>query len=51
MGKAKKTRKFAQMKRMLTPRAVKQYKEDVLNPSKKNTEKEKLPRNVYVPRP
>jgi hypothetical protein len=24
MGKAKKTRKFAQMKRMLTPRAVKQ---------------------------
>ncbi|CAM6024917.1 unnamed protein product [Sphagnum balticum] len=46
MGKAKKTRKFAQMKRMLTPRAVKQYKEDVLNPSKKNTEKEKLPRNV-----
>jgi hypothetical protein len=27
------------------------YKEDVLNPSKKNTEKEKLPRNVYVPRP
>lgn len=46
MGKAKKTRKFAQMKRMLTPASLRQHKQDVLNAGKKDPEKEKLPRNI-----
>lgn len=46
MGKAKKTRKFAQMKRMLTPAALRQHKQNTLNASKKDPEKEKLPRNI-----
>jgi len=46
MGKAKKTRKFAQVKRMLTSKAVKTYKDEVLNPNKKDKSKEDLPRNI-----
>lgn len=46
MGKAKKGPKFAVMKKMVTSKAIKNYKEAVLNPEKKNTLKEKLPRNV-----
>jgi U3 small nucleolar RNA-associated protein 24 len=46
MTKANKTRKFAQVKRMLAPKAIKQYKDDVLNPKRKDTSIDKLPRNV-----
>ncbi|KAL0426070.1 UNVERIFIED_CONTAM: rRNA-processing protein FCF1 [Sesamum radiatum] len=46
MGKAKKTPKFAVMKKIVTHKAIKQYKEEVLNPNKKDLSKEKLPRNV-----
>ncbi|KAG6427187.1 hypothetical protein SASPL_111428 [Salvia splendens] len=46
MGKAKKTPKFAVMKKIVTHKAIKQYKEDVLNPNRKDLTKEKLPRNV-----
>lgn len=49
MGKAKKGPKFAVMKKMATHKAIKQHKEVVLNPNKKDLTKEKLPRNVpYV---
>ncbi|XP_054780249.1 uncharacterized protein LOC129287974 [Prosopis cineraria] len=47
MGKAKKGPKFAVMKKLVTAKAVKNYKEEVLNPKKKDLSKEKLPRNVY----
>ncbi|KAK7324816.1 hypothetical protein VNO77_28674 [Canavalia gladiata] len=46
MGKAKKGPKFAVMKKIVTSKAIKNYKEEVLNPEKKNLLKEKLPRNV-----
>ncbi|XP_027180095.1 rRNA-processing protein FCF1 homolog [Coffea eugenioides] len=46
MGKAKKAPKFAVMKKMVTSKAIKQHKEEVLNPNKKDLTKEKLPRNV-----
>ncbi|KAL5132101.1 rRNA-processing protein FCF1 [Glycine soja] len=46
MGKAKKGPKFAVMKKIVTSKAIKSYKEEVLNPEKKNLMKEKLPRNV-----
>ncbi|XP_042002097.1 rRNA-processing protein FCF1 homolog isoform X2 [Salvia splendens] len=46
MGKAKKSPKFAVMKKIVTHKAIKQYKEDVLNPNRKDLTKEKLPRNV-----
>ncbi|XP_042052667.1 rRNA-processing protein FCF1 homolog isoform X1 [Salvia splendens] len=52
MGKAKKTPKFAVMKKIVTHKAIKhsilycRYKEDVLNPNRKDLTKEKLPRNV-----
>ncbi|KAL8484089.1 hypothetical protein ACS0TY_026692 [Phlomoides rotata] len=46
MGKAKKSPKCAVMKKMVTHKAIKHYKEEVLNPNKKNSSKEKLPRNV-----
>lgn len=46
MGKAKKTRKFAEVKRIINPKEIKSYKEDVLNPKQKDKEKEKLPRNL-----
>ncbi|RWW83670.1 hypothetical protein BHE74_00007818 [Ensete ventricosum] len=72
MGRAKKTRKFAVMKKLVSSKTLKKYgnftfsyrpffqinlsealnsfsyKEEVLNPKKKDLEKEKLPRNVYV---
>ncbi|KAL6219586.1 hypothetical protein ACLB2K_007345 [Fragaria x ananassa] len=48
MGKAKKGPKFAVMKKVVTKKAIKNfsYKEEVLNPKKKDPSKEKLPRNV-----
>ncbi|URE03639.1 rRNA-processing protein [Musa troglodytarum] len=46
MGRAKKTRKFAVMKKLVSSKTLKKYKEEVLNPKKKDLEKEKLPRNV-----
>ncbi|XP_050376645.1 uncharacterized protein LOC126794040 [Argentina anserina] len=46
MGKAKKGPKFAVMKKVITKKAIKNYKEEVLNPKKKDISKEKLPRNV-----
>uniref|UniRef100_A0A2P2LNW1 Uncharacterized protein MANES_11G086700 n=1 Tax=Rhizophora mucronata TaxID=61149 RepID=A0A2P2LNW1_RHIMU len=46
MGKAKKGPKFAAMKKMVTSKALKHYKEEVLNPRKKDVSKQKLPRNV-----
>ncbi|XP_073137427.1 uncharacterized protein [Henckelia pumila] len=46
MGKAKKTPKFAVMKKIISHKAIKHYKEEVLNPNKKDLSKEKLPRNV-----
>ncbi|KAG8477461.1 hypothetical protein CXB51_031064 [Gossypium anomalum] len=48
MGKAKKAPKFAGMKKIITQKAIKQqvYKDQVLNPNKKDLSKEKLPRNV-----
>ncbi|OVA01880.1 PIN domain [Macleaya cordata] len=46
MGKAKKSPKFAVMKRLVSSKMIKKHKEDVLNPRKKDLEKEKLPRNV-----
>ncbi|THG09970.1 hypothetical protein TEA_006286 [Camellia sinensis var. sinensis] len=49
MGKAKKAPKFAVMKKLVTAKAIKHHKEEVLNPNKKDLRKEKLPRNVpYV---
>ncbi|MQL84962.1 hypothetical protein Taro_017483 [Colocasia esculenta] len=46
MGKAKKTPKFAVMKKVVSSKTLRKYKEEVLNPKKKDLEKEKLPRNV-----
>ncbi|KAL7613402.1 hypothetical protein Lser_V15G06771 [Lactuca serriola] len=47
MGRAKKGPKFAVMKKIVSHKAIKQHKEDVLNPNKKDLTK--LPRNVpYV---
>ncbi|CAN6710871.1 unnamed protein product [Malus baccata var. baccata] len=46
MGRAKKGPKFAVMKKVVTSKAIKSYKEAVLNPNKKDLTKEKLPRNV-----
>ncbi|EXC22884.1 hypothetical protein L484_007493 [Morus notabilis] len=46
MGKGKKAPKFAIMKKVITSKAIKNYKEEVLNPNKKDLSKEKLPRNV-----
>ncbi|KAJ0110734.1 hypothetical protein Patl1_00532 [Pistacia atlantica] len=46
MGRAKKAPKFAAMKKIITKKAIKNYKEEVLNPNKKDLSKEKLPRNV-----
>ncbi|KAL8172520.1 hypothetical protein V2J09_024324 [Rumex salicifolius] len=49
MGRAKKGPKFAVRKNLVTSKAVKQHKQEVLNPNKRDLEKEKLPRNVpYV---
>ncbi|KAH1129943.1 hypothetical protein J1N35_001321 [Gossypium stocksii] len=46
MGKAKKAPKFAGMKKIVTQKAIKHHKDQVLNPNKKDLSKEKLPRNV-----
>ncbi|XP_065037083.1 uncharacterized protein LOC135584735 isoform X3 [Musa acuminata AAA Group] len=46
MGRAKKTRKFAVMKKIVSSKTLKKYKEEILNPKKKDLEKENLPRNV-----
>lgn len=46
MGKSKKTPKFAKMKSIISAKAIRKYKEEVLNPNKKDAEKQKLPRNV-----
>ncbi|CAL9044442.1 unnamed protein product [Musa banksii] len=46
MGRAKKNRKFAVVKKLVSSKTLKKYKEEVLNPKKKDLEKEKLPRNV-----
>ncbi|KAB2002996.1 hypothetical protein ES319_D11G102400v1 [Gossypium barbadense] len=46
MGKAKKAPKFAGMKKIVTQKAIKHYKDQVLNPNKKDLSKDKLPRNV-----
>jgi hypothetical protein len=44
MGKAKKPQKFAVVKKMISHKALKHYKEEVLNPNKKDLTE--LPRNV-----
>lgn len=36
------------MKMIINSKTIKKYKEEVLNPNKKDLEKEKLPRNVWV---
>ncbi|BAF18781.1 uncharacterized protein [Oryza sativa Japonica Group] len=47
MGRAKsKGPKFAAVKKIITKKTIQKYKEDVLNPKKKDNEKEKLGRNV-----
>ncbi|KAM7274470.1 hypothetical protein ACFE04_016336 [Oxalis oulophora] len=46
MGKAKKGPKFAVRKNIVTSKAIKHYKEEVLNPNKKDLSKANLPRNV-----
>uniref|UniRef100_A0A0E0A5D4 PIN domain-containing protein n=1 Tax=Oryza glumipatula TaxID=40148 RepID=A0A0E0A5D4_9ORYZ len=38
--------KFAAVKKIITKKTIQKYKEDVLNPKKKDNEKEKLGRNV-----
>ncbi|KAL1192164.1 hypothetical protein V5N11_020882 [Cardamine amara subsp. amara] len=44
MGRAKKAQKFAVVKKMISHKALKNYKEEVLNPNKKDLTE--LPRNV-----
>ncbi|CAI5479663.1 unnamed protein product, partial [Closterium sp. Yama58-4] len=46
MGRARKARKYAEVKRLFNPKEIKQYRKDVLDPKKPDTEKDKLPRNV-----
>ncbi|KAK8936312.1 hypothetical protein KSP39_PZI013619 [Platanthera zijinensis] len=46
MGKAKKGPKFAVVKKLISSKTLRQYKEEVLNPKKKDLSLEKLPRNV-----
>ncbi|CAI5459892.1 unnamed protein product [Closterium sp. Yama58-4] len=46
MGRARKARKYAEVKRLINPKEIKQYRKDVLDPKKPDTEKDKLPRNV-----
>ncbi|KAF7093770.1 hypothetical protein CFC21_096164 [Triticum aestivum] len=47
MGKSKsKGAKFAAVKKIISKKTIQKYKEDVLDPRKKDTEKEKLGRNV-----
>ncbi|KAB5569368.1 hypothetical protein DKX38_003161 [Salix brachista] len=46
MGRAKEGPKLARRKKMITFKAIKQHKEEVLNPKRKDLSLEKLPRNV-----
>ncbi|KAL3019679.1 hypothetical protein AAZX31_05G099100 [Glycine max] len=46
VAKAKKGPKFVAMKKIDSSKAIKSYKEEVLNLEKKNLMKEKLPSNV-----
>ncbi|KAF7106802.1 hypothetical protein CFC21_107513 [Triticum aestivum] len=47
MGKSKsKGAKFAAVKKIISKKTIKKYKDEVLDPRKKHTEKEKLGRNV-----
>ncbi|KAF3959568.1 hypothetical protein CMV_015632 [Castanea mollissima] len=46
MGKAKKGPKFAAMKKMVTKKSIKNYKQQVLDPKKNDNNEKKLPRNV-----
>ncbi|CAI5487813.1 unnamed protein product, partial [Closterium sp. Naga37s-1] len=46
MGRARKARKYAEVKRLINPKEIKQYRQDVLDPKKPDSEKDKLPRNV-----
>ncbi|CAI5974869.1 unnamed protein product [Closterium sp. NIES-65] len=46
MGRARKARKYAEVKRLINPKEIKQYRKDVLDPKKPDSEKDKLPRNV-----
>jgi U3 small nucleolar RNA-associated protein 24 len=48
MGRAKKGPKFAAVKKIVSSKTIKKYKEEVLNPNKKDLSKQKLPRNVFV---
>ncbi|CAH8253695.1 unnamed protein product [Arabidopsis lyrata] len=44
MGRSKKPQKFAVMKKLISHKALKDYKEEALNPNKKDLTE--LPRNV-----
>ncbi|KAF8379632.1 hypothetical protein HHK36_029074 [Tetracentron sinense] len=46
MGRSRKTPKFAITKKLVSSKMLRKHKEEVLNPNKKDLEKEKLPRNV-----
>ncbi|KAJ4969905.1 hypothetical protein NE237_003004 [Protea cynaroides] len=46
MVRARKTPKFAVMKKLVSSKTLRKHKEEVLNPNKKDLDKEKLPRNV-----
>lgn len=46
MGKAKKTRKFAEVKRLLSPREIRDHEKKVLDPRKQADSAAPLPRNV-----
>ncbi|KAK9155332.1 hypothetical protein Sjap_002812 [Stephania japonica] len=46
MGKAKSGPKFAVMKKLVTSKMLKQHKEEILNPRKKDLKKENLPKNI-----
>ncbi|KAB1219597.1 rRNA-processing protein FCF1 [Morella rubra] len=46
MGKAKKGPKFAVMKKLVTQKAIKNYKQQVLDPKKNDSNEKNLPRNV-----
>ncbi|KNA21347.1 hypothetical protein SOVF_044220 [Spinacia oleracea] len=46
MGRSKKAPKFAVRKKLVTSKTLKQHKQEVLNPKKKDLEAANLPRNV-----
>lgn len=48
MGRAKKGPKFAVTKKLISSKTIKKYKDEILNPKRKDDGKDKLPRNVYV---